>query len=180
MRGLAISILTGLTLAAAPAAQAQDQRATPPAKPQAYQDLMACKALADPAARLACYDNQVGKLEQATASGAVVVTDRASVREARKGLFGFKLPSLGLFGSKSGDGEEEITEIAGTVAQARTFGYGAWRITLEDGSTWEQVDDARLVFDPARGDKIRIYRGALGTYRMNVAGQRAIKVRRVE
>lgn len=170
-----LGLALGLTLAAP--AQAKDK--TPPPPPQAYKDLVACKAIADPAARLACFDAQVGKLEQATAAGEVVVTDRAAVRETRKGLFGFRLPSLGLFGGGEDD-KDEIKEILGNVASARTFGYGAWRITLEDGSVWEQTDSERLVFDPRKGDKVKIYKAALGTYRMNIDGQRAIRVRRVE
>lgn len=168
----------GFSLVLAGPAMAKDK--SPPPAPQAYQDLVACKAIADPAARLACFDAQVGKLEQATAAGEVVVTDRAAVRETRKGLFGFKLPSLGLFGGGGDDDKDEIKEILGTVASARSFGYGTWRITLEDGSVWEQTDSERLVFDPRKGDKVRIYKAALGTYRMNVDGQRAIRVRRVE
>lgn len=177
MRVNHLAMAIGFALALAAPAAARDK--TPPPAPQAYKDLVACKAIADPAARLACFDAQVGKLEQATAAGEVVVTDRAAVRETKKGLFGFKLPTLGLFGGGDED-KDEVKEIQGTVASARTFGYGAWRITLEDGSVWEQTDSERLVFDPRKGDKVRIYRAALGSFRMNVDGQRAIRVRRVE
>lgn len=178
MRVNHMTVAIGLSLVLALPAAAKDK--APPPAPQAYKDLVACKAIADPAARLACFDAQVGKLEQATAAGEVVVTDRAAVRETRKGLFGFRLPSLGLFGGGDDDDKDEIKEILGTVAAARTFGYGSWRITLEDGSVWEQTDSERLVFDPRKGDKVKIYKAALGTYRMNVDGQRAIRVRRVE
>lgn len=159
------------------AAVAKDK--TPPPQPQAYKDLVQCKGIADPAARLACYDTQVGKLEQAAASGDVVLADRASMRETKKGLFGFKLPTLGIFGGGSDD-KDEVNTLEGAVAQAKKFGYGSWRITLADGSVWEQTDDEKLIFDPVKGNKVKVYKGALGTYRMNVDGQRAIKVRRVE
>ena len=151
---------------------------TPP-EPQAYKDLVECKAIADPAERLSCYDLQVGKLVQAAAAGDVMVTDRASVREAKKGLFGFRIPTLGIFGGGEDD-QDEIKSIDGTVTSARQFGYGSWRIALEDGSVWEQVDGERPVFDPRKGSKVKINRGALGTFRMNIDEQRAIKVRRVE
>lgn len=166
-----------LALTTVCSASAKDK--APPPAPQAYQDLVQCKEISDPAARLACYDERVGKLEQAAASGELVVSDRATVKEAQRGLFGFKLPSLKLFGGGDDD-KDEIKSIEGVVASARTFGYGSWRITLQDGSVWEQIDDERPVFDPAKGDKVKIYKGALGTYKMNVSGQRAIKVRRVE
>ncbi len=171
----AVAVLAALVLAAP--AVARDK--APPPPPQAFQELVKCREITDPAARLACYDAQAAKLEQATAAGDVVISDRASIREARRGLFGFKLPSFGIFGNGDDD-KDEIKSIDGVVASARTFGYGSWRITLEDGSVWEQTDDERPVFDPAKGDKVKISRGALGTFRMNIAGQRAIKVRRVE
>ena len=166
-----------LTLGGSSLASAKDK--APPPAPQAFKDLVQCKEVADSAARLACYDERVGKLEQASASGELVVSDRATVKEAQRGLFGFRLPSLKLFGGGD-DGKDEIQQIDGVVASARTFGYGSWRITLADGSVWEQIDDERPVFDPAKGDKVKVYKAALGTYKMNIAGQRALKVRRVE
>jgi hypothetical protein len=179
MRAYLCSPLAIAVLVLSPAAVAKDK--APPPPPQAYQELIKCKELADPQARLACFDAQVGRIEAASKAGDLVITDRATVRETRKGLFGFKLPSLGLFGGGDGDDDkDEIKEITSTVQSARKFGYGSWRLVLADGSAWEQVDAEQLVFDPVSGNKVRIYKGALGTYRMNIDGQRAIKVRRVE
>ena len=177
MRLHRIAFVGAAILVCASTALAKDK--APPPQPQAYKDLVECRSIPDPAARLACYDAQVGKLEQAAASGDVVVADRATVREARKGLFGFRLPTLGIFGGGEDD-KDEVKSIEGTVKTARPFGYGSWRVTLADGSVWEQIDDERLVFDPVTGNKVKISKGALGTFRMNIDGQRAIKVRRVE
>lgn len=172
-------LLAAATLALTGTGTALAKDKAPPPAPQTYKDLVQCKEITDSAVRLACYDERVGKLEQATASGELVVSDRATVKEAQRGLFGFRLPSLKLFGGGD-DAKDEINQIDGVVALARTFGYGAWRITLADGSVWEQIDDERPVFDPAKGDKVKVYKAALGTYKMNISGQRAIKVRRVE
>lgn len=170
-------LLSGsIALSVAAPASAADKT---PSKPQAFKDLVQCRALADPDQRLACYDAQVGKLEQAVSNGDVVIADRASIREAKTGLFGFRIPTLGIFGGSTED-KDEVTSIEGTVSTARQLGYGAWRVTLSDNSTWEQIDTEKLVFDPAKGSKVKIYRGVLGTFRMNLDGQRAIKVRRVE
>ena len=103
------------------------------------------------------------------------------MKQARKGLFGFRLPSLGLFGgNKDGIDVDEVSEIETTVTSARQFGYGNWRLTLADGSVWEQTDDVKLLFDPRSGNKVHIYKGAVGTYRVNIDGQRGIKMRRVQ
>lgn len=177
MRVNQIAAILGALLLCAGSAQAKDK--APPPQPQAFKEMVQCRAITDPQARLACYDAQVGKLEQAAASGDVVVADRASMKEAKKGLFGFRLPSLGIFGGGDDD-KDQVDSIESTVSSARTIGYGSWRVTLADGSTWEQTDSERLLFDPVRGNKVKVYRGALGTYRMNVDGQRAMKVRRVD
>lgn len=171
--------LAALLASPGPALAKKDK--APPPPPQAYQQLVQCKQIADPTARLACYDQQVGALETATSAGDLVISDRQTIKEARRGLFGFRLPSLDIFGG--GDDEDDaegIKSIDSTVGSARQFGYGSWRVTLADGSVWEQVDDQKLLFNPVSGNKVHVYKGAMGTYRMNIDGQRAIKVRRVE
>ena len=161
-------------LLCAAAAPAKDK--APP--PQAWQDMVKCRQIADSAARLACFDAQVAKLEQAASNGDLVLADRESVRKTRRGLFGFSILGGGLLGDDKN--AEEISEIDTTISSARQFGYGAWRITLADGSVWEQTDDAKLLFDPRSGNKVHLYKGPLGIYRANIDGQRAIKVRRVQ
>ena len=170
---------TGVMVAAllcAAAAPAKDK--APP--PQAWQDMVKCRQIADSAARLACFDTQVAKLEQATSNGDLVLADRESVRQTKRGLFGFSILGGGLLGESDDKNAEQIAEIDTTISSARQFGYGAWRITLADGSVWEQVDDAKLLFDPRSGSKVHIYKGLMGTYRANIDGQRALKMRRVQ
>lgn len=152
----------------------------PPPPPQAWRDMVKCQQIADPAARLACFDAQVGKLEQAANNGDLVLADRETVRRTKRGLFGFTLPGGSLLGEREGQETEQVSEIDTTISSARQFGYGSWRITLADGSVWEQTDDGKLVFDPHGGGKVHIYKGTMGTYRVNIDGQRAIKMRRVQ
>ena len=159
-------------------AQAKDKTPAPP--PQAWQDMVKCRQISDSVARLACFDTQVAKVEQATAAGDLVLADRESIRKTKRGLFGFGIPGGGLLGETDDKNAEEISEIEGTVSSARQFGYGAWRITLADGSVWEQTDDQKLLFDPKNGSKVHIYKGMMGTYRANIDGQRALKMRRVQ
>ncbi len=166
------------TLLLPAAAPAKDK--APPPPPQAWQEMVKCRAIADPTARLACFDAQVAKLEQAASNGDLVLADRESVRKTKRGLFGFSVSLGGLFGGGDDKNSEEISEIDTTIASARQFGYGAWRITMADGSVWEQSDEVKLVFDPRSGHKIHIYKGTLGVYRANIAGQRAIKIRRIQ
>ena len=169
---MAASVLLGSSV------HAKDKTPHPP--PQTWQDMVKCRQISDPSARLACFDAQVAKVEQATANGDLVLADRESIRRTKRGLFGFGILGGGLLGDSDDKNGEEISEIDGTVSSARQFGYGSWRITLADGSVWEQTDDQKLLFDPKSGNKVHIYKGMMGTYRANIDGQRALKMRRVQ
>lgn len=175
-------------LAASAALLAGTQTASAKDAPQkqqaeAFRALVTCRDITDSTERLACYDRQVSALDQAEKSGDIVVADRETMRETRRGLFGFRLPSLGIFGNREDKEvapEEDITEITAELGSARQVGYGAWRLTLKDGAVWEQTDAEKLVLDPRPGDMILIKKGALGNFKARVGKQPPIKVRRVE
>lgn len=144
-------------------------------------DVIACRAIADAAQRLACFDSKVGALQDATNKRDIVVVDRQEVREARRSLFGFTLPSLRIFGdSASGkpDAEEpEQKEITATVRSARQDGADNWIIVLEDGAIWHQTDGA-IAVGPKPGTQVTIRRAALGSYFIRVGKQPGVKARR--
>src|SRR5438046_2974294 len=103
--------------------------------PQSVQQLIGCRSIADSAQRLACYDRQASVVSQALASKELVMIDKARATAAKRGLFGFSIPDFGgLFGS----GDDEVKEIAGTITKVSQDPYGAWVVTLADGSTWYQ------------------------------------------
>lgn len=142
--------------------------------------LYACRAETDPAKRLACFDAAVGKLAEAQDQGAVQVFDREQIRQTRRSLFGFDLPRLAIF---SGGGEkhapvEELSHVEGVIASATRDQEGAWVLVLEDGARWHQTDQANVGRWPKKGMAVTIDRGALGSYKMSIARQPGIKVRR--
>ena len=105
--------------------------------------------------------------------------DRQELRRTRRGLFGLTLPSLGIFfGDGGADDPEVVTEIEGVIRSVSRDPYGKYRLVLEDGGYWVQVDTQRLAMDPQAGQPIRIRRAAMGSYLANIRGQRAIRVRR--
>jgi hypothetical protein len=173
-------VLTGLACALVPLHCAAQTTDTAPA---ALQNVLQCRAIADEKARLACYDSSVGQLETARTSGAVVVVDREEVRKARRGLFGFHLPSLGLFGhgdkADGGDDVDEIKEINGVVRSAVKNADGGWIITLEDGARWEQTAAMTFGRRPRAGSKVTIKRGVLGSFKMSIDDSPAVKARRI-
>lgn len=150
--------------------------------PDQVEAVIACRAIADGARRLQCFDAAVGRLADATQRRDIVVVDRNQMRETRRHLFGFSLPHIRLFGGgRDRDGQEEadeVRELHATVARASNGRGGRWIMTLEDGGTWIQVDDRPLAIWPERGTQVVIRRGLVGNYMMEIAGQPAIRVRR--
>lgn len=143
-------------------------------------DLAACRAIAAPDQRLACYDRAAGALVSARQSREIVVLDRQEVKKTERSLFGFSLPKLPFFGGGEGDKENEtrVQEIESSIAGISPAGYGKWSFRLADGSTWQMIEmDAQM--KPRTGDKIRIQRAALGSYRASIKGGPLRRVRRI-
>lgn len=171
-------IVAALMVAAVPtlvpsraAAQATAER------PAALNRLVECRAIGDAAQRLACYDTAAEALDSAERQGEVVVVDRGQLREARRGLFGFDLPSMPSFLSR-GEAEERIEAVETTLVRASQSGDGKWTFVLADGSTWRQVDSAPVRFRNREGMPVRIRRASLGSYQLLVDGSRAVRARR--
>ena len=148
----------------------------PPPTPAQVQQVYDCRAVADTAARLACFDRQVAALQQAEVARDITIFDRASAQKARRGLFGFTLRDLPFFGG--GDDKEQIQRLETTVAWARRYDYDKVRFEIEDGAVWAQTDQVILTRDPKAGDKVLIYPGAMGSYFAEIGGQKRIRVRR--
>jgi hypothetical protein len=148
-----------------------------PAKRAApVQKIYDCRSIADDTARLACFDASVAELVVAEEKKEIRFADKALVKETRKGLFGFSLPRIGLFG---GDGEEEqVKEIEAVVKSASIDRSGKYRIVMEDGAVWQQIDTTRLPREPKPGQKVKIRVAAMGSYFANVNDQRAIRMKR--
>lgn len=172
-RGAAAGLAAALALAAG--AQAADGDGGRAAVLKAVTD---CRGVTDAAARLACYDSAVGRLDEADKSGEVVVLDRAQARAARREAFGFSMPSLSLF--SRGEKEEALDRAEFTVTSARQDSLGKWIVELDTGAVWRQVDSEVLRRSPRAGSKAEIRNAALGSFFLNLDGQRAIRASRVK
>ena len=145
--------------------------------PASVQRLLACRALPDSAARLACFDRETAGIDQSLAKRDLVVIDRERVTQTRRELFGFSVPSFGgLFG---GGDDNEIKQIESTVVSWGGNADGGWIIRLADGSRWSQTDGTTLALPPERGQKVVVRRGALGSFRLSINGQPGMKVQRI-
>jgi hypothetical protein len=152
----------------------------PPKQSPLVGALAACRAIADPTERLACYDKEAGALVAATQTGDVSVVDKAEIRKARKSLFGFAMPNLPFFSGDDSAGEVSDT-LESTITTASGIGYGKFRMTIAEGNAvWETTETYGTMRDPRAGDKISIKRGPLGSYVLRIGkNNRGVKGKRV-
>ncbi len=145
-------------------------------RPPVFEALVACKLIANPEERLACYDAKVTAIDEAEKKDEIVMADKESMKDARRGLFGFNIPKIKIFGNSD---ENEIKELVTTIKSARRDGDGKWVLTLADGARWQQTDSGNPIREPKSGMEIKIRPAALGSYFVNIGGQRAIRMKRL-
>ena len=174
MKSLANS-LVAIGLAALLASPVAAQEGVPTAP--VIDRLFECRSIADADVRLACFDREVGAVYEAREAQELVIAERGEVEEAKRGLFGLKLPKIKLFGD--GEDGDKVDEISATLAVARIMGNGLYLFELEDGARWVQTEKSIGRKDYGKGDTIVISKGALGSFKAKVNGERAMRVRRV-
>lgn len=170
--GTGLAVLAMLVQAGPVAAQEAGKRD----RAASFGKLVECRALRDAAGRLACYDREVAALDVAEKNKDVVIVDRAQVRSARRTLFGLNLPRIGLLDDK--DGRDAIKELDTTFRSAGRLADGRVTFTVEDGARWTQTDDFAVPGALKTGGKVRITRGALGSYFARPEGRPGFKVER--
>ena len=166
----------GLILLASPASPAPKKIAEGP-PPAQVTALLQCRSIADSAERLACYDKAAATIDEAVAKRDIVVIDREGVQKTKRGLFGFSIPNLGIFGDDND--VVEIKQIEGTLVSTAFNADGGYIFRLEDGSRWSQLDSKPFAIPPQSGDKVVVKKGALGAYFLTVEGQPGVKVKRI-
>lgn len=170
-----MSFITGFAAVAA-VASLSGQTSPPQERAETLSRLTACRAIADGAARLSCYDTAVNALESAERQGEIVVMDRAQMGEARRQLFGFEMPTMPrLFGA---EGAVELDSIETTLQSATTAADNRWVFRLADGGVWRQIDSDPFRYRPRPGDAVRVRKASMGSFLMTVGNSRAVRVRR--
>ena len=176
MRTIGLCAMGATILLAAPGATAPKQIKEGPPPAQVTQ-LLNCRSITDSAERLACYDKAAATIGDAVAKRDLVVFDRESVKQTKRGLFGFSIPNLGIFGDD--DAEVEIKQIEGTIASYGHNADGGYIFRLADGSRWSQMDGKPIAIPPQNGDKVVVKKGTLGAYFLSFARQPGVKVKRI-
>lgn len=156
---------------------AQEQRGDVPATPDVIEKLFGCREIADPEARLACFDREADRVYRAQQSRELVIADKEQIQETRRGLFGLSLPKLGIFGSD--DDDDDIEQLKTTLSSARRMSNGRYLLILEDGARWRQTEDVSGYQRYEPGDTVVISKAALGSFRASINGKRGVRVKRV-
>jgi hypothetical protein len=168
-----IALLALVALATPAAAQPKAQGGA-----EIIQRLADCRTMRDDAAQLLCYRQATDALVRAEAAGDLVVVDREDARKVRRQAFGLSLPSLSLF--DKGESDPELSTLVGQVRTARQDATGRWILQLDGGATWTQVDTTPLRRSPQAGMPVVITKAALGSYKMKVGDQHAVRAKRIE
>lgn len=171
---LRVSVALGVLWFSIPSAAAEQSRSVP----EVIDQIAACQSVADPDARLACYDASARRLTTATTAGDIIVLDKEQVRKTRRSLFGFPLPKLPFFGNSGDRDEEELKEVEATIARTSVIGHRKWALHLDNGMVWHTTEIVRRM-DPRPGDKIKIRAAALGSYRAQIENSGIVGVQRV-
>ncbi|WP_304190087.1 hypothetical protein [Phenylobacterium aquaticum] len=185
---LRLGLTAALILAGGVGALAAAAAPTATTAAVAIQRMIACHAKPEDHDRLACYDAVVADLiggaqaepgaDKPALGSDVLVIDREQVRAARRQAFGFDLSALSVF--DRGEKPETLDRVSTTVERAYQQGDGHWVLDMANGAEWVQTDEEKMWRNPAKGSKAEIRKAAIGSYFINIDGQRAIRARRVK
>ncbi|TCP36723.1 hypothetical protein [Sphingomonas sp. BK235] len=154
---LAAAVFVTCGLAITPARAADDDE---------LRGLFACLPLTADAARLACLDRETRALQQRD------VADRARPR-------GDAPRSRDTRAERAARSEEEAFRPVDDVLVEATLFAGRWLFATKANGVWQQATPVELGRSPRVGDRLRVRRGALGSYLANVGDGPAIRVRRL-
>ncbi len=143
----------------------------------------ACRAEADDARRLACYDRIAGRATGAApaAATATVAAAAAAPVAATKpeDSFGRERELAYAEDQKRAEATREVGELQATIAGLEKRMDGLMTFTLDNGQVWRQNrPDSR--FSVKQGDSIRIQPGSLGSFILSGPTKKSTRVTRVK
>jgi hypothetical protein len=155
--------------------------------------ILACRALADPPARLACFDRESAKFVPASAAAA---TPPASARSApapapvaatapaaipasnAKENFGLSEGAVAKKEVDAGARPKELSSIDAHIVAVSVAGTGLATFTLDNGQIWRQLSaEGDLLAKP--GEPVTVSRGVFRSYWLQTKSGRGCKVTRI-
>lgn len=150
--------------------------------PEVLEALFACKTIASPEERLACYDEGVGRVEQAQSSGDLVAIDKESAQQIKRESFGFNIPSLPKIAfPKLGGGDDIDETVVLTIERYKVSPRKKYTFYMANGQVWEQIDGEVRRKPRGKDQTLHIRPAALGSFIAQINGTGpGIRVRRRE
>jgi hypothetical protein len=149
-------------------------------------DMAACRAIADPAARLACFDHAAatpsggaGTATAATAAAAPASEPPPAPLLTPQQQFG--LPERAVVAQEvaAGTRSADANKVDATVTKVVTAADRRQVYTFDNGQVWRQLTHSGDILAKA-GDAATISRGLLGSYWLQIKGGRGCKVSRLQ
>lgn len=146
-----------------------------------------CRQQRDPAARAACYDAALDRLQGQVTARQVVIVDHEQVQQDRRTLFGFspghaqeapKPAKLAPAPRAARAPVEDVAEIDSTVVSAQPYGYDGLQIRIATGAIWRTTEGG-IPIPPKPGTRIHIHRALMNSYLLRVGSYRAVRAVRV-
>ena len=141
-----------------------------------------CAKIADPTARLACYDNNIRTAGASPRSvpGAMPTPSGSGAPVAPNAPGGFGADDIRT-PERFDPARNGASEISARVSAVREREPGVYLVTLENGAQWLFAESTNRAFAPPRqGGTVEIQRGALGGYLMVVGRQQGVRVTRIK
>ena len=145
-----------------------------------YNAMLRCTAIADPVARVACYDKAAMPAAAIEAPSKVArpPKQRQPSRAAPAAEKRFGLDSIAAARRPKDSTTASANAITARIVARSDQGAGLWRFMLDTGTSWEMTETTP--FDlPVAGDTVTIRRGKIGGYLMDIGSRSAVRVVRV-
>jgi hypothetical protein len=142
----------------------------------------ACRAEADDARRLACYDRAVGRGNgnaPAAAPAAAATAAPTPAPAQTEDSFGRERQLAHEEDQKRAEATRAVGELLATIVGLEKRMDGLMTFTLDNGQVWRQVRPDSL-FSVKQGDAIRIQPGSLGSFILSGPTKKSTRVTRVK
>lgn len=139
--------------------------------------LRACRAEADAARRLACYDREADRLSAGSAAAEPAAPPAPALTPEER--FGRRGSMVRQEKDRSKAEARGLDELHATVTEIWTRSDGLMKLTLDNGQVWSQ-NAPDPFFRLKTGDKVRIQPGALGSFLLSGPSKRSTRVTRVQ
>ncbi len=148
--------------------------------------VMACRSIAEGAARLACFDRELAAVDAGSARPAAAAAPVASVPRAAAAApvldprqqFGLSEGAVTAREVAAGARAPEVSKIEAHVVSMATAADLRLVFTLDNQQVWRQIKTEGELLAKV-GDAVTIHRGALGSYWLQLPSGRGCKVSRL-